>query len=56
MGRFLDVGQLLDQPANKYRTSTKPLPLLGRLQRTKGEIDHGHESLERKLRYLLWLN
>lgn len=31
-------------------------PLLGRLQRMKGEIDRGHESLERKLRYLLWLN
>jgi hypothetical protein len=85
---FLDIGQLLDQPADiviktktveglgnvraddpaaierllveifgdKYRMSMKPSPLLGRLRRMKGEIERGHESLERKLRYLLWLN
>jgi hypothetical protein len=40
----------------KYRPSMKPSLLLGRLQRMKGEIERGHESFERKLRYLLWLN
>jgi hypothetical protein len=40
----------------KYGMSMKPSPLLGRLQRMKREIEHGQESLERKLRYLIWLN
>lgn len=40
----------------KVRPTMKHSPLLGRLQRMKGEIDRGHESLDRKLRYLLWLN
>jgi hypothetical protein len=85
---YLDIGRLLDQPADivvrrktmdglehlrtedpapveallrdlfgdKYRASMKPSPLLGRLARMKSEIDRGHESFERKLRYLLWLN
>jgi hypothetical protein len=39
-----------------YRMSMKPSPLLGRLQRMKGEVERGQESIERKLRYLLWLN
>jgi hypothetical protein len=30
------------------------LPL--RVRRMKSEVDRGEESLERKLRYLLWLN
>jgi hypothetical protein len=41
---------------DKVRPSMTPSPLLGRLQRVKGEIDRGHESFERKLRYLRWLN
>ena len=39
-----------------YRADMKPSPLIGRLSRMKAEIDHGKESTERKLRYLLWLN
>jgi hypothetical protein len=39
-----------------YRMDLKPSPLLGRLARMKGEISRGQESMERKLRYLLWLN
>jgi hypothetical protein len=41
---------------DKYRSSMKPSLLPSRLQRMKQEIERGHESLERKLRYLLWLN
>lgn len=39
-----------------YVASMKPTPLIGRLLRMKSEIDKGQESLERKLRYLFWLN
>jgi hypothetical protein len=39
-----------------YRDSMKPSPLLGRLARMKAEVKHGKERLDRKLRYLLWLN
>ena len=31
-------------------------PLVKRLARMKTEIDRGQEALDRKLRYLLWLN
>ena len=41
---------------DKYRPAMKPSPLLRRLGRMKAEIERGHESFERKLRYLLWLN
>jgi len=34
----------------------KPSPLVQTLERVKKEINTGEESLERKLRYLLWLN
>jgi hypothetical protein len=33
-----------------------PTPLVGRLQRMKGELSTGSDTLGRKLRYLLWLN
>jgi len=39
-----------------YATGMRPSPLIGRLSRMKGEWDRGEESLERKLRYFLWLN
>ena len=39
-----------------YVPEMKPSPLLKRLVRMKGEIDRRQEPLERKLRYLLWLN
>jgi hypothetical protein len=39
-----------------YARSMRPSPLLGRLRRMKGEVDRGQESLERKLRYLIWIN
>jgi len=40
----------------KYRVAMKGSMLPSRFHRMKREIDSGHESLERKLRYLLWLN
>ena len=39
-----------------YRNKMKPTPLIKRLERMKSEIKRGEESMERKLRYLLWLN
>jgi hypothetical protein len=39
-----------------YVASMKPSPLPRRLLRMKGEIDRDEERLERKLRYLFWLN
>jgi hypothetical protein len=39
-----------------YATAMKPSPLVARLARMRAEIDRGDETLERKLRYLLWLN
>lgn len=47
LGRVLGPG---------YKTSLPPSPLIGRLQRMRQEIDRGDETIERKLRYLLWLN
>lgn len=41
---------------DKYVTGMKPSPLLSRLARMKHEMQRGEESLERKLRYLIWLN
>jgi hypothetical protein len=34
----------------------KASPLPGRLRRMKSEIDRREEPLERKLRYLFWIN
>lgn len=39
-----------------YVPTMTPSQLPTRLMRMKDEIDRGEESLERKLRYLLWLN
>jgi hypothetical protein len=39
-----------------HATSMKPSPLVARLVRMRAEIDRGDEALERKLRYLFWLN
>ncbi len=39
-----------------YVDQMKSSPITGRLGRMKKEIDRGGESLERKLRYLFWLN
>ncbi len=39
-----------------YQPNMKPTPLIKRLERMKSEIKRGEESMERKLRYLLWLN
>jgi hypothetical protein len=41
---------------DNYRRGMKPSPLLARLLRMKAEIDRGQEPLERKLRYLFWIN
>jgi hypothetical protein len=40
----------------KYRPDMPPSPLLSRLARMKTEVERGQESLERKLRYLFWVN
>jgi hypothetical protein len=39
-----------------YVREGKATPLIQRLVRMKGELQRGEDSLERKLRYLLWLN
>ena len=39
-----------------YVSAMKPSPLPHRLRRMKGEVDRHEEGLERKLRYLFWLN
>lgn len=39
-----------------YKTSLPPSPLISRLQRMRKELDRGEDTIERKLRYLLWLN
>jgi len=39
-----------------YVRSMKRSPLPARLMRMKGEVDRRQESVERKLRYLIWLN
>jgi hypothetical protein len=39
-----------------YRDRMTPSPLIGRMRRMKDEVTRGKESLDRKLRYLFWLN
>ncbi len=47
----------LTRVLGKYRVQTmKPSQLIKRLERMKSEVVLGHESIERKLRYLLWVN
>lgn len=41
---------------NGYKASMKPTPLLSRLARMKAELSRGEDTLDRKLRYLLWVN
>ena len=47
---------LQDIFGNDYVRAMKPSPLVRRLARMSREVEHGEESLERKLRYLFWLN
>lgn len=47
------LGRLL---GSAYRPTMTPSPLLQRLERMRKELDAHHDTLERKLRYLLWLN
>jgi hypothetical protein len=39
-----------------YLHQMKPSPMVGRLERIKGEVERHQESIERKLHYLLWVN
>ena len=39
-----------------YKAQMPASPLINRLQRMRKEIDRGQDSMERKLRYLFWLN
>ena len=48
--------QLSNLLGPSYVKRMRPSPLLRRLGRMKGEVDRGEESLERKLRYLFWIN
>ncbi|MBI4704079.1 MAG: hypothetical protein HY744_23465 [Deltaproteobacteria bacterium] len=57
LDRAHDVeGALRSVLGDYYVRRMKPSPLVRRLQRMKGEMDRGEESMERKLRYLLWIN
>lgn len=47
------LGQLLG-PA--YKAQLPPSPLVDRLSRMRQELDRGEDTIERKLRYLFWLN
>ena len=54
-----DVERVLqDIFGDKYvrEIKMKPTLLISRLKRMKNEVERGEESLERKLRYLLWIN
>jgi len=39
-----------------YQTSMKSSPLVRRLDRMKQDLEHGDDTVGRKLRYLFWLN
>jgi hypothetical protein len=41
---------------NGYQTKMRPSPLVARLRGMKDQLDRSEDSLDRKLRYLLWLN
>jgi hypothetical protein len=47
---------LSDIFGDKYKPQMKASGLIARLSRMKSEIEKGEESMERKLRYLLWIN
>jgi hypothetical protein len=49
-------GTLASILGDTYVASMKASPLPGRLRRMKSEIDRREEPLERKLRYLFWIN
>ena len=52
-----DVETLLrDLLGDYYVREMTPSPITGRLTRMKKEVARGEETLERKLRYLFWLN
>jgi hypothetical protein len=39
-----------------YATSMRASPLVARLRHMKDQLDRGEDTLERKLRYLIWMN
>ncbi|HET7506629.1 MAG TPA: hypothetical protein VFK02_36665 [Kofleriaceae bacterium] len=41
---------------NGYQTAMKPSPLVGRLGRMKQQLERREDTIDRKLRYLFWLN
>jgi hypothetical protein len=47
---------LEDFLGDKYVSQMKPSPLVDTLARIRDEVDTGKESVERKLKYFLWLN
>ncbi|MBN2343355.1 MAG: hypothetical protein JXX29_20790 [Deltaproteobacteria bacterium] len=51
------VEQLLEELLGFcYVKHAKPTPLLSRIDRMKSEVEMGQESIERKLKYLFWVN
>jgi hypothetical protein len=52
-----DADGALKEILGRYWTDDiAPSGLVRRLDRMKGEMNRGQESIERKLRYLLWVN
>ncbi|HEU4726969.1 MAG TPA: hypothetical protein VFT22_03750 [Kofleriaceae bacterium] len=41
---------------NGYQPAMTPSPLVGRLDRMKQQIERREDTIDRKLRYLFWLN
>jgi hypothetical protein len=39
-----------------WEGSMQPTPLIDRLRRMRQELDRGEDSIDRKLRYLIWIN
>jgi hypothetical protein len=39
-----------------YAETMRASPLVGRLRHMKEALDHGQDTVDRKLRYLFWLN
>jgi hypothetical protein len=49
-------GMMKNLFGSSYVRSMRPSPLIGRVRRMHSEVERGEESLERKLRYLFWIN
>ncbi len=51
------IEQMLKNVLGKgYQNKMRPSPIVERFEKMKRELDHGEDTFERKLRYLLWVN